>query len=776
MPEKEVDEILEEADALWREKLSNYDFAFNLAYTPNSPNLLNDNENANVAAVASGKSKRNLLAGLNLSVEPNGQSRWDKVQEAFLRFYVTILRGYRKFLVRPENMGETDQEHTAKKNRPRWNEQCTFRMEDFLETRAENLHGFLTELCSTQQFSDFITKRLYYPGEPDVIFFDQSIDAKRNRSKLQMRKTETPFLQSAQAHKVLNTLHAIEPNAEDVPSLEKQAPYVDAGSDDNTLGKYMYTTWPAELNPELYGIPRPTPKIINAEFDRRSALSAQLRSISIRDGFDDEDEYWELYAADCSASPEVAAFTLFINAYTAMTGIDLIKFEKKRQQMGMGIIRSPGDQNSQSTLTEADPDSLFANLDFSYNPYSKQQEEVKGIVDDQQNGGSSTDYEEMRAVAKAQLDLAFETLKMIKKRGLRADPDSYKCLIEACGRCGNVRRATQLMEIIRSEHLIGDAEMYSYFMQAFSSWNPSDIPTGEKNNELEAAMARLPDQFSPANTSGPQTPDKSFPPSHNYWNFLNGTNGSEQDASFTPSSNNTSDAGSVSETASSLSDDNAKKLGLSSLSKGSVKKKGRPSSLKGSIRNLGLGHSRTGSLVVTLQKKKDLLITEAVLKQVNLGETILEFVYSDIQIDTSSDACPKCSRCLKEDDIIRGWKPREFRDYTTACPQCTHRFVPRFSVRCSSASFEGSQGKGSPLYCEYLSPWVMRKEMRSLIDGEGGIEAILDPEWRSGTGINATLWWNMVVCFLRYRLPITFLLEGNFPNNRLIMPTPESDS
>jgi hypothetical protein len=53
-----------------------------------------------------------------------------------------------------------------------------------------------------------------------------------------------------------------------------------------------------------------------------------------------------------------------------------------------------------------------------------------------------------------------------------------------------------------------------------------------------------------------------------------------------------------------------------------------------------------------------------------------------------------------------------------------------------------------------------------------GIENVLDERFRSGSGINATLWWNMVITFRRYKLPYIFLLQGSF-SNQLILPSPE---
>ena len=159
-------------------------------------------------------------------------------------------------------------------------------------------------------------------------------------------------------------------------------------------------------------------------------------------------------------------------------------------------------------------------------------------------------------------------------------------------------------------------------------------------------------------------------------------------------------------------------------------------------------------------------------KQLLLGESLLEFLYPDISIDTYGDACPRCSNIMKEEDIVSGWQECDFQDFTTCCPLCCHRFVSRFKVSCSSPTFEGSQGPGTPLFCAFLSPWVLRKELGHIIGLDNSIDQILDPSWRSGRDVNAAIWWNLIVMFKRYRLPFSFLLQGSF-QNRLINPVPQ---
>ncbi len=55
-----------------------------------------------------------------------------------------------------------------------------------------------------------------------------------------------------------------------------------------------------------------------------------------------------------------------------------------------------------------------------------------------------------------------------------------------------------------------------------------------------------------------------------------------------------------------------------------------------------------------------------------------------------------------------------------------------------------------------------------------GAEDLLDPSWREMENKNSVLWWNMVLSFMRYHLPFTFLLQGSFPQE-LISPMPSNE-
>ena len=190
----------------------------------------------------------------------DGQSAWDALQESFLRFFVAVLKDYRRYLVFPS---------AAKKHAG------GFRATRLVAGQEAGWAPFLTELCGTHHFDRFVTRRLYGPGEPDVTFFDQSIDAKINRSRLRVRKLGTLFLQSAQAHAT------------------------------------------------LFGEKRAWPDVIDTEFRKQRQSSIRTFGSSTFVGETEE----------ASSPPELAVFTLFFVTFTSLIGRDLIDFYAREEEL-----------------------------------------------------------------------------------------------------------------------------------------------------------------------------------------------------------------------------------------------------------------------------------------------------------------------------------------------------------------------------------------------------------------------------------------------------------
>ena len=762
--------MLGKADAVWDEKIVGMDEAFNFAPAPDSMTLLYADEH-------NGK-----------------QSRWDAVQEAFLRFYVSMLKDYKKFMP------------STPKDRQSWRGPASdfgerFRAEEFVQSQLLDFHPFLEELIGTQQFDDFVTRRMYNAGDaPDVKFFDQSIDAKRNRSRLRLKKKDTPFLHSAVAHREMKQVDAIQPNSINLPSRSRFDSRFDFKK-----GQYTYPTWPESFDETLYGKARPIPRIITAEYDRRSALNAMLKA-----------KHWVAEETKLpgsnNPSAEATAFVLFFVTFSNTIGKEWTEMEKDNAILGGNLLDHYVDGSSvTSSVSEApwapkvNPPWMagegFQSLHSTFRPAEKKAEPTEQIVHDEEPASNgfcapdcndlclgkaidpstyigipwsrntvSTDVEtgtqnlecvqspndeelvneieKARAIAKAQIDLGFNTLKMMRLRKLPTESITYKQLIEACGRCGIAHRAQQLMEMMTQDGLQLDSEVYFAFIKAFS--NAESDAASPYNNVADTTS-----EFS-TNKSNPSVTSSSL-------SFLNSAHSEDPSLKSTKGSGKLIDgfqhAMSSSIAANRRAFKNAKTNRIKRLNK---------------------------QKLTTL---KDLHVTNAIKTHLELGYCILEDLYPGVKIDANSDTCPKCSCVLGQDSVILGWKPCQVKDFSTACPSCKHRFVPKFSVSCKLESFEGSQGTGTPLYCDYLSPWVLLQEIRSLISAPVGgkvadilgvdsndwigIDGIIDPKFREGNGINATLWWNMIVTFNRFKVPITFLLQGSYEDQQLIMPTME---
>ena len=112
------------------------------------------------------------------------------LRHGFLAFFVAVLKNYRRYLV------------YASRERP--SPLAAFRNEAFIADHPANWQPFLITLVHSQAFSQFVDERVgrLQAGEQkglqlnDLMFFDESIDAKMNRYSFAFTVTDTPFLSS----------------------------------------------------------------------------------------------------------------------------------------------------------------------------------------------------------------------------------------------------------------------------------------------------------------------------------------------------------------------------------------------------------------------------------------------------------------------------------------------------------------------------------------------------------------------------------------------------
>ncbi|PKC07971.1 DENN-domain-containing protein [Rhizophagus irregularis] len=163
-----------------------------------------------------------------------------KVLEAFLRVFSSLLRNYRSFLINNDN---TTRSRANDDNEFETIEDINelFRKDLFLKTLDKDEKAFLSNLIDSQSFSQFITERAIRKSEDyDILYFDEIIKAKLNRSKLKLSKELTSFLDDS-SFDVSQTIRAMKPNEE--------------GLDELGFEGYIYL--PDCFDSELMSTPRP---------------------------------------------------------------------------------------------------------------------------------------------------------------------------------------------------------------------------------------------------------------------------------------------------------------------------------------------------------------------------------------------------------------------------------------------------------------------------------------------------------------------------------------
>ncbi|CAM9247735.1 unnamed protein product, partial [Ectocarpus sp. 8 AP-2014] len=138
--------------------------------------------NAGVAVRFGSQESTSMLDPANHTNAPDGFSA-SEIRAAFLRFFVSIFRGYLAHVVMPTSSSPYPEKLFAK--------------EAFLKSCGhlpESSHAFMNAFLDSQMFERFLEERTANPTQPEVRFFDESIAAKLNRSKTNPIKKDTPFL------------------------------------------------------------------------------------------------------------------------------------------------------------------------------------------------------------------------------------------------------------------------------------------------------------------------------------------------------------------------------------------------------------------------------------------------------------------------------------------------------------------------------------------------------------------------------------------------------
>ena len=189
---------------------------------------------------------------------------WYKLRVAFLRFFVAMLREYKKYVVtknqKKKKSGQSSSNSSSSSSSMKF-----FDTKSFVDAQRGSSKTFLKMFTQTQTFCKFMDDCVHENQEEanyDVKFFNESIAQKRNRSLLTFRKYSTPFLESAK-HEIQKTVVCFAPDKANLPQpppLTEQT-FEGHGSGD-LCGKYTYSydSFPS-LQRSLYIDPRPLPEM-----------------------------------------------------------------------------------------------------------------------------------------------------------------------------------------------------------------------------------------------------------------------------------------------------------------------------------------------------------------------------------------------------------------------------------------------------------------------------------------------------------------------------------
>ena len=660
---------------------------------------------------------------------------FDNVQAGFLNLFTALMKNYRSYLQFPSTESNSnDLRTTTASAGTSTNLNAGFNVDDFVASYPREYVDFLTAFCKTQMFDNFITMRLFDPSNEKGLFFDECVERKLRRSSTlgkltsgSSSQTSSLFESASVIKRGLKTTVAADPT-EPSPSAPEHL-------------TYSYPRFPKTINSGLIG---PEVEIARTKFKNVSSITKHTPV--------HKSNWSSIYSGGAHfasshqlsvTSPESATFTVFFIAFTAVVGRRLEEREdeemqrKQRQKEEERLQRKKNGGGGVSGVSGASGPSTDGNDDFiNLSPVrNKQQEKLA----------------EARVTAKAELDLAFEVLSYMKKRSITTEVMAYQCLIEACGRCGDTERVMELLKCMSDDGIAADNNIYSCLVRAFSiKETPSTSSTFANGynkridwNKIRTNMAS--GGSSTIHKPSPFTPKRPHKRSGSTFSF-------DTSATITGQS--------------SQADSKANETAVTTNN----------GSSSGGLNKKLFGGLSLSSRSFLISKKSEDLLSEAHKRQITLGDNLLELLFPNVVVDANRETCPSCGKKLTEHDVLEGFTLGDSNDYTTACSGCEKRFVARFSVHSTKEGWNGTQGPNELLFCEFLSPWTIRKELLTILGDEGGLKRLMHPDFALAdsrhTMTNATLWWNLVCNFRREDLPIAWLFESSFGKCSFFAPLP----
>jgi len=311
------------------------------------------------------------------------------ISSAFFRVFVSLFKDYRPFLIFPSP------------SHP-FPDPC-FDLDGFLKVQEKNggsdtgISIFMIHFVSTQAFRRFCEERIYPStqsrDQKRVLFFDESIIAKRNRNRF-TKRMETPFLKDRSTD-IRRTFVAPSPDTSNLP----------------THAKYAYPVFP-RLDPKLFVKPRLRTPIL---------VQTQQQGISIGLGS------WST------------------------------KRTRGRSNSDTGSVSSLTNSIMSSVMNKEGPRRL------SFPPATNEQ-----VVSTIWFLLFSSIAGEVGPSAAGQLDLAFRLLINQRHNGIQVEEEVFPCLQLACGRCAVPERAIDVLREMQNAGYEPNPNTYAALLQVFT--------------------------------------------------------------------------------------------------------------------------------------------------------------------------------------------------------------------------------------------------------------------------------------------------------------------
>ena len=663
---------------------------------------------------------------------PKGTSIDERaVRDAFLKFFVSLFKNYRKHLIYGT---PSDQKYF---------DDLSYLLEADMEW-GDKVRPFLEALTQTQSFSQFVDERvLSITSNINVIFFDESIDAKMNRYYFKTKIIDTPFLLD-QSNRHVKTFVTPTPCKIGLP-------------EDITC--YSYKTFPS-FKREYFSPPQIS---VNLHLEQSSMAANRLKRSN------GSAPSTNLSAISCTYSTYLVALCV-LTCHCIDKSIHRVA---KKKMSFVGTKQIIDDYGGKITTVETRlrtlskvswqegseggdkwvPDSFEA-MSMGSDGGASDSSEGRSRFDNKHERESYTTlhYESHRVdlaitidAAKVALQVAFEALNALGKADDAPDDAVYRALVNVCGSCGMCYEAIDLLVHMADEGIQPDKSMLHSVLRAFASdsrlkeamnkinghkFQPSDVWTNEDWYRLQKGHGLL------------------------YRRFKNSQNREAL-----------SNKGSTSNF--SIFETDSPRKGSKQVVDIDVSLKDLPSNRWSLLGTDGTVPDLQWSNLTEEDTTSTFTATPRLKRQMTVCENMLQREFPGLCIDLCSSKGMGCTnktcklgRPLSIGEVYRGWTQGDSNKYTTKCFSCGKEFIPKFSVTCSAPWWVGSIGSGSPLWCEMLSPWTLRKEILNVIY-QDGIETLVAKEFRESSSQRSTVFWNTIISFRLRGLPYSFFLSAD---------------